>query len=465
VAAKGAILTEVERAILIQVARGATNQEIADHLSLTAANIKSQLHQACSKLKARNRIEAAILALKHRIISIRDVYTLDELAELLSSLGPDTVEAIARMLRHKLRQEQTVAADDLPKHAPERDALLSQGERDVLVLVGRGLSNREIADHLCTSTSTVRTFLYQACTKLSARNRAQAFVSAIKRQAIRVDEVFTLTEVAQFLAALGPDAVERIAQLMREKLEGEQASVRQYMEGRSQEMQSPLTRRERDAIVLVARGMTNREIAERLGTSASTVRTFMYQVCVKLEARNRAQAFITAVKRGAINIDEVFSPDELVELLAASGPEAVETIAQQMRQRSQEEPPPSALEPGKHNGTQPRSLLTQGERDAVLLVARGLTNQEIANRLQISPTTVRTLLYRASVKLAARNRIEAVFFALKRRAINVQEIFTLDELAELLESLGPDTVETIAQLLRTTPRQRRQPVSASQPRR
>jgi DNA-binding NarL/FixJ family response regulator len=459
VTAKGTVLTEGERAILIHVARGATNQEIADALSLTGGNVKSQLHNACTRLKARNRIEAVIVALKNRTLTILEVYSLDELADLLTSLGPDAVEAMARMLKRKLQYEQVSKCEDGSKRAPTEQAdLLTQGERDVLVLVGHGLTNKEIAERMCTSTSTVRTFLYQACTKLSARNRAQAFISALMRQAIRVDEVFTLTEVAQFLATLGPDAIEKIAQLMTEKQERGQASMYLEQGDRGEkEPHSPLTRRERDVIILVARGLTNKEIADRLGTSASTVRSFIYQICVKLEARNRAQAFIAAVRRGAISVHEVFSPDELVELLAASGPEAVETMAQLMRRKHGHDYAPSDLEPSPTNGGKSPGLLASGERDVIVLVARGLTNQEIARRLQISPTTVRTLLHRASSKLAARNRIEAVFFALRRQAIDVQEVFSPAELAELLESLGPDTVETVAHLLRTEPRQQRSP--------
>jgi hypothetical protein len=63
------------------------------------------------------------------------------------------------------------------------------------------------------------------------------------------------------------------------------------------------------------------------------VRTFLYQACHKLGASNRAQAFISAVKRRAINVDEVFSLDEMVELLDSLGPEAMETVAQQLRHK------------------------------------------------------------------------------------------------------------------------------------
>jgi DNA-binding NarL/FixJ family response regulator len=56
-------------------------------------------------------------------------------------------------------------------------------------------------------------------------------------------------------------------------------------------------------------------------------------------------------------------------------------------------------------------LLTDREREVVALVARGLSNDEIAERLVISPATARTHVSRAMVKLAARDRSQLVVFA------------------------------------------------------
>ncbi len=55
--------------------------------------------------------------------------------------------------------------------------------------------------------------------------------------------------------------------------------------------------------------------------------------------------------------------------------------------------------------------LTDREREVVGLVAQGLTNQEIADQLVISPATARTHASRAMVKLAARDRAQLVVFA------------------------------------------------------
>jgi DNA-binding NarL/FixJ family response regulator len=55
--------------------------------------------------------------------------------------------------------------------------------------------------------------------------------------------------------------------------------------------------------------------------------------------------------------------------------------------------------------------LTEREREIVGLVAEGLSNDEIAERLVLSPATVRTHVSRAMMKLDARDRAQLVVFA------------------------------------------------------
>ncbi len=55
--------------------------------------------------------------------------------------------------------------------------------------------------------------------------------------------------------------------------------------------------------------------------------------------------------------------------------------------------------------------LTSREREIVSLVAQGLTNQEIAEQLVVSPATSRTHVSRAMTKLGARDRAQLVVFA------------------------------------------------------
>jgi DNA-binding NarL/FixJ family response regulator len=55
--------------------------------------------------------------------------------------------------------------------------------------------------------------------------------------------------------------------------------------------------------------------------------------------------------------------------------------------------------------------LTAREREVMALVALGLSNDEIAERLVVSPATARTHVSRAMVKLHARDRAQLVVFA------------------------------------------------------
>jgi DNA-binding NarL/FixJ family response regulator len=57
------------------------------------------------------------------------------------------------------------------------------------------------------------------------------------------------------------------------------------------------------------------------------------------------------------------------------------------------------------------ALLTAREREIVALVGEGLSNDEIAGRLVVSPATAKTHVSRAMVKLAARDRAQLVVLA------------------------------------------------------
>lgn len=94
-----------------------------------------------------------------------------------------------------------------------------------------------------------------------------------------------------------------------------------------------LTNRERDVLALAGRGLSNQDIATELGISSRTVKCILHHACVKLKTHNRAQALFTALSQGDINIQEILSLDELVELFTSLKPEVINTIAQRLRLR------------------------------------------------------------------------------------------------------------------------------------
>jgi len=122
----------------------------------TDANIVEALRAGASGFLVKDTRPAELLD------AIRTVAA----GEALLSPGP-TARLIARFLRSPVGPP--------PVGGPEG---LSEREREVLALVGAGLSNEEIAAKLVLSTHTVKTHVNRAMTKLGAHDRAQLVIAA-----------------------------------------------------------------------------------------------------------------------------------------------------------------------------------------------------------------------------------------------------------------------------------------------
>jgi Response regulator containing a CheY-like receiver domain and an HTH DNA-binding domain len=80
------------------------------------------------------------------------------------------------------------------------------------------------------------------------------------------------------------------------------------------------------------------------------------------------------------------------------------SITRRLISRYVEQQPPTGAVAGLEE-------LTNREREAVALAARGLSNEEIAERMVISPLTAKTHINRAMTKLHARDRAQLVVIA------------------------------------------------------
>jgi len=77
-------------------------------------------------------------------------------------------------------------------------------------------------------------------------------------------------------------------------------AIREALEGRRADTYAVLTDRQREVLTLIAEGLDNAEIAERLGISQRTARAHVSDVLRRLHVTNRTQAAVAALRRGWI---------------------------------------------------------------------------------------------------------------------------------------------------------------------
>jgi DNA-binding CsgD family transcriptional regulator len=147
---------------------------------------------------------------------------------------------------------------------------LTPREGEVLALLARGRSNREVAATLFLSTGTVRKHLEHVYAKLGVRTRTQAAMRAL-----------------EFGIASGPAGVkagEMLAGIERVEL------TRFYT----------LTEREVEVLALASDGRTNGEIAMTLRIAPETVKKHLDHVFAKLGVGRRGAAASRALSLGLV---------------------------------------------------------------------------------------------------------------------------------------------------------------------
>jgi len=116
------------------------------------------------------------------------------LGYLLKDSGPEElILAIRQVSRGESSLHPTIARKVLqelsrPSGQPPTTDPLSEREVEVLRLVARGWSNREIADHLLISEATVRTHVSNILSKLHLASRTQATLYALREGLASLDD-------------------------------------------------------------------------------------------------------------------------------------------------------------------------------------------------------------------------------------------------------------------------------------
>ena len=108
---------------------------------------------------------------------------------------------------------------------------------------------------------------------------------------VKSSDTAVVVDAIRAVASGGAYFDPKIAHVVLRKLSGTQAHP----------ATSPLSPRETEILKLIAEGVGNAEIAERLYVSLGTVKGHVADIMEKLSASDRAQAAVTAYRRGLIS--------------------------------------------------------------------------------------------------------------------------------------------------------------------
>jgi two-component system, NarL family, response regulator LiaR len=137
------------------------------------------------------------------------------------------------------------------------------------------------------------------------------------RQALPDTEVIALTSVLEDASVVGAVRAGAIGYLLKDTEADDlcraikaaaagqvqlspQAAARLMREVRAPESPEPLSERETDVLRLLARGQSNKEIAQSLTLSEKTVKTHVSNILAKLGVPSRTQAALYAVRIGLV---------------------------------------------------------------------------------------------------------------------------------------------------------------------
>jgi NarL family two-component system response regulator LiaR len=167
-----------------------------------------------------------------------------------------------------------------------------------------------------------------------------------------------------------------------------------------------LYRRERPQVVLMDLLLPDMDGAQAI---RQIRQEFPEAICLALSATGDEELIEAALRAGARGfISKLISVAELAEAIrqVRQGRMILDNRASQVMQRILTNPEPLKITPGK-------ALLSEREQAVLALLAQGLTNQQIAARMNLQLSTVKQYIGNILSKLRVRSRTEAVSVALK----------------------------------------------------
>ena len=162
----------------------------SQRLNAVAAGARGRVLLAHGDTRGVTHLEAALKVWSSMELPLEAARTRFELARALAASEPDTsIDHARRALTAFEDLGASIDADRVaaflrsvgivPRTGPKRAGVLTMREREVLRLLGAGLSNPEIAERLHVSRKTASHHVSNILTKLGLRNRAEAAAHAM----------------------------------------------------------------------------------------------------------------------------------------------------------------------------------------------------------------------------------------------------------------------------------------------
>jgi DNA-binding NarL/FixJ family response regulator len=192
--------------------------------------------------------------------------------------------------------ELMAGLDDAP---PDVILVDLDGQAEVLLPLARKVRQRSPSIGiimLSSNTNDSQLFLAmkaQAAAYLDKNVAADALVGAVRRVA-RGEH-----PINEFITAR-PRLAEKVLKQFQEFMTRREMSA----------LISPLTSRESFVLELMARGLSNKQIANQIGSSEQTIKNHVTSILRKLDANARTEAVVKAIKQGYISLDGI-KPREL----------------------------------------------------------------------------------------------------------------------------------------------------------
>ncbi|HTH53994.1 MAG TPA: response regulator transcription factor [Edaphobacter sp.] len=119
------------------------------------------------------------------------------------------------------------------------------------------------------------------------------------------EEVFSAMKAGAMAYVLKTAPMEQVINAIRAVHAGERSIPHHIAQQLAQRaLRIELSTREREILQLVAQGMKNKEIADKLCISEFTARNHVISLLEKLGTRDRTEATAVAIKRGLVRIEE-----------------------------------------------------------------------------------------------------------------------------------------------------------------